>query len=100
MPRLHIALHDGFRGNHVTITVDGNVVYDRSGVATDLRISRADAVDVDVAATSVAVAVDVDAGAIAGAVTVDLSAAPYVAIDLMDGGKLRFTHSGEAFAYL
>ena len=27
MPKLHIALHDGFRGNHVVITVDGNVVF-------------------------------------------------------------------------
>jgi hypothetical protein len=100
MPRIHIALHDGFRGNHVVITVDGNVVFDRNGVRTDLRISRADAIDVDVAAASVAVAVNVDPGAIAGAVTVDVAATPFLAIDLLDGGKLRFTHSAEPFAYM
>jgi hypothetical protein len=100
MPRLHIALHDGFRGNHVVITVDGRVVFDRTGVTTDLRISRADAMDVDVAAASVAVAVNVNPGAIAGAVTVDVAAAPFLAIDVLDGGKLRFTHSAQPFAYM
>ena len=99
MARLHIALHDGFQGNHVVITVDGNIVFDRSGVTTDLRISRADAIDVDVAAASAEVAVTVNPGAIAGAVTVDIAEAPFLAIDLTEG-QLRFTHSREPFAYL
>lgn len=100
MPRIHIALHDGFRGNHVVITVNGNVAFDRSAVKTDLRISRADAIDVDVDAASVKVAVRVDPGAITGAVTVEVAATPFLAIDLLDGGKLRFTPSAEPFAYM
>jgi hypothetical protein len=99
MPKLHIALHDGFRGNHVVIAVDGNVVFDRSGVTTDLRISRADAIDVDVTAASVTVAVNVDPGAIAGTVTVDVAAAPFLAIELLEGG-VRFIHSVEPFRYM
>ncbi len=47
---LHIALHDGFQRRHVVIVVDGRTVFDRAGVTTDLRISRADAVDIEVTA--------------------------------------------------
>jgi len=100
MPKLHIALHDGFRGNHVVITVDGNVVFNRTGVKTDLRISRADAIDVDVAAASAAVAVNVDSGAVADTQTVEVAATPFLAIDLLDGGKLRFPRSAEPFRYM
>jgi len=98
MPKLHIALHDGFRGNHVVITVDGKVVFDRTGVKTDLRISRADAIDVDVAAASAAVVVNVDA--VTDTLTVEVAATPFLAIDLVDGGKLRFTRSAEPFRYM
>jgi hypothetical protein len=48
MHPLHFALHDGFQRHHVTIRVDGKVVFDRDGITTDLRISRADAADVEV----------------------------------------------------
>jgi membrane-associated protease RseP (regulator of RpoE activity) len=100
MSRLHIALHDGFRGNHVVIAVDKKVVFDRTGVTTDLRISRADAIDVDVAAPSAVVAVSVNPGAFAGEVTVDVAKTPFLAVDLLDRGDLRFNQSAEPFAYL
>jgi hypothetical protein len=99
MHPLHIALQDGFRQHSVAITVDGRDVYNKSGVTTDLRISRADAVDVEVAQPRVRIEVVVDPGNIRAAWDHDAQAAPYLAISL-EGGRLRFTASQEPFRYL
>ncbi|MGE0259309.1 MAG: hypothetical protein AB7H71_08630 [Alphaproteobacteria bacterium] len=99
MHPLHIALHDGFQGNHVRISVDGQTVFDRAGVRTDLRISRADAVDVSAPAQHVRIEVTVDPGGVAGATEVDAAATPYVAIDLAGSG-IQFKLSADPFAYL
>ena len=99
MHSLHIALQDGFRENSVTITVDGRTVYDKHGVVTDLRISRADSVDIEGVAAKVQVAVLVNPGNITATWDHDAQAAPYLAISL-EGGQLRFTASQESFRYL
>ena len=96
---LHIALQDGFRQNGVTITVDGRTVYDKSGIATDLRISRADEVDVEGVAAKVRVGVVVSPGHVTATWDHDAQASPYLAISL-EGGQLRFTASQEAFRYM
>ena len=48
MATLGIELQDGFEGDEVVCTVDGREVLRRSAVRTDLRISRADSVEVQV----------------------------------------------------
>jgi uncharacterized protein (DUF2345 family) len=99
MHPLHIALHDGFQGQHVRISVNGQSVFDRAGVRTDLRISRADAVDVIAPAQHVRIEATVDPGGVSGATEVDVVATPHVAIDCA-GSSLRFTPSAEPFAYM
>jgi len=99
MHPLHIALQDGFQGQHVRITVNGQGVYDRAGVRTDLRIARADAVDVSAPAPRARIEVTAEPGGYSGAADVDVVATPYVAIDLANG-SIRFKTSAEPFAYM
>ena len=96
---LHIALQDGFRQHHVTITVDGRTVYSRQDVTTDLRISRADAVDTEVAQPRVRVGITVEPGNITASQEHDAQVAPFLAISL-EGDQVRFTASQEVFRYL
>ncbi len=96
---LHIALHDGFTGQTVSIAVDGRAVYRRDNVRTDLRISRADGFDVDVAGPTVTLSVTIEPGGQHASTQVDVGATPYVAVDLQDGG-IHFKRSDEPFRYL
>jgi hypothetical protein len=100
MHPLHIALHDGFQGQHIRIAIDGQTVFDRAHVITDLRISRADAVDVDAPTPRVSVSVSIEPGGIAGSQEVDVTATPYVSIDLAPDGSLHWKCSAEPFRYM
>jgi hypothetical protein len=96
---MHIALHDGFAGHTVAVKVDGREVYRRAGVTTDLRISRADAFDVETAAPLAEVEVTVEPGGLHAAIRLDVAATPYLAVDLKPG-MLRFTPAHEPFRYM
>ena len=98
MATLHIALHDGFAGDAVVVAVDGQEVFNRSGVKTDLRISRADAVDTET--HNGAATVQVSARGRTAQATVDAAATPYVAVDLGPDGQPAIRASAEPFAYL
>lgn len=99
MPMMHITLRDGFRGNHVIVAVDGKTVFDRRDVRTDLRISRADGVDAEVAGSTATVVATVD-GSRSASTTVDVEANPYLAIDIADDNAVRFQSSAEPFRFL
>ena len=96
---LHIALHDGFTGQTVTVTIDGREVWRRDNVRTDLRISRAAAFDTEAARSAVTVGVTVEPGTLRATAPVDIAATPYVAVDVQDGG-IRIKPSAEPFHYL
>lgn len=96
---MHIALHDGFTGQTVTVMVDGRQVYRRADVRTDLRISRADAFDTGAAGPTAEVEVTVEPGGMAAATRLDPTATPYLAIDLR-GGTIHFTRSATPFFYM
>jgi hypothetical protein len=98
MATLHIALHDGFAGDTVAIGLDGREVYSKAGVRTDLRISRADSVDVE--APDGQATVEVRARGRTAAATVDPSRTPYVAVDLGPDGQPGIRATTEPFAYL
>lgn len=100
MPMLHIALHDGFAGQRVRITLNGRTIYDQPDVRTDLRIARADAIDVDVPARSSRLSVTIDPGGVTSATDVDAAATPYLAITIEAGGGLSWKASAEPFRYL
>jgi hypothetical protein len=60
--RLRVKLRDGFSGDTVSITVNGREIYRKSGVSTDLTISYADAVEIDVAEPVIKLEVSVEGG--------------------------------------
>jgi hypothetical protein len=96
---MHIALHDGFAGETVVVKVDGREVYRRGGVKTDLRISRADAFDVETTTPFAEVEIAIEPGGPRAAIRLDLGATSYLAVDLK-GGTLRLTPSREPFHYM
>jgi hypothetical protein len=98
MATVHIALQDGFQSDSVAIRVDGREVYNKDGVTTDLRISRADGFDVE--APDAGATVEVRARGISVATAVDPRRAPYVAVDIGSDGRPRMRLSEEPFAYL
>lgn len=82
--RLHVKLRDGFRHNTVTIRVNGEEVYRRSDLTTDLTISVADVVEIPVEESRIQLQVAVEGGP---ATTKDLHVreTPYVEIRIIDG---------------
>lgn len=100
MAQLHIALNDGFAGDAVAIRLDGREVYNKAGVKTDLRISRADAVDADAAEGGAEIEVEVEVRGHAARTRVDPKVTPYVGVDLGPDGQPRFRQQAEPFAYL
>lgn len=82
--KLRIRLRDGFRGQAVTVTLDGKEIYRKSGVTTDLAVSYADAVEASVDAAPVTLAVRVENGAAASA-DIDPRQTPFVDVWIVDG---------------
>lgn len=100
MLALHIALEDGFQNHTVTIELDGRQVYSRSGVTTDLRFSRADALMVKLAAVSAQLRVSVEPGGLQASVLVDVLATPYLGISRDPSLGIVFTPSSDMPRYL
>lgn len=98
MPRLHIALQDGFTGEPVSIRLDGVEVYRKPRVSTDLRISRADAVDVEVLSSRATVELEVRAER--ATIRIDPQETPFLAVSLDPEGHPQFRASAEPLAYL
>lgn len=97
MSTLHIALQDGFAGDEVAIRVDGREVYRKPGVRTDLRISRADGLDVEAGPRA---RVEVEARGLTAAADVEPQATPHLSISLDRDGRPQMRTSAEPFAYL
>jgi hypothetical protein len=98
MTTLHIALHDGFTGDAVSIRLDGQEVYSKPNVKTDLRISRADGLDVETPRPDATV--EVQARGRTASAAVDPARTPYLAVDLGPDGQPAIRASAEPFAYL
>jgi hypothetical protein len=98
MATIHVALQDGFRGDSVAVCLDGREVYNKQGVTTDLRISRADGFDID--APDAGATIEVKARGMSAAVDIDPRQAPYLAVDIGDDGRPRMRLSQQPFAYL
>jgi len=98
MSSLHIALQDGFAGDTVAIQLNGREIYRKDGVKTDLRISRADGIDVE--APDATATVEVQARSFSASASVDPARTPYLAVNLDAEGRPQLRTSTEPFAYL
>ena len=100
MHKLHIALHDGFKANRVTITAEGRNVYDKTAVTTNLAISRADAFDVTVSSKTARLHVTVEPGGSQASTEIDVTQFPFVAVSRLQDGSIMFQPSNQPFRYM
>lgn len=97
MATLRIDLQDGFAGDPVAIRLDGREVYRKDAVRTDLRISRADGLDIVVPGGGGVI--EVEARGLTARVEVRPDRTPYLAVNLDAEGRPQVRASSEPFAY-
>lgn len=98
MPRLHIALQNGFTGVPVTITVDGREVYRKDNVRSRTQIGLADSVELEHA--SGPAAIDVTAGEASASVSVTVSGDLHVSISVTPENTIVHKSSPTPFRYM
>ncbi len=98
MPRLHIALQNGFTGVPVTIVVDGREVYRKDDVRTRTQIGLADSVELEHA--SGPVAIDVTAGEASGSARATVSGDLYVSLSVSPEKTIVHKSSSTPFRYM
>lgn len=91
--QLNVKLRDGFRDATVEVTVDGKVVFDQAGVTSDLSISTAAVIEVEVGSATVVLEVKVSGGP-TKALTIHVGQTPFVDVWNTDAG-LDFRVSAE-----
>lgn len=98
MPKLHIALQEGFAGEPVTISVDGREVYRKDQVRTRTQIGLADSVETthDAGPATIEVKAKTAAETIKTAIAGDL----YLAISLTPDGHIVHRTSAQPFRYM
>lgn len=90
--QLHIKLRDGFRDDTVTVQVNDRQVFHRSNVRTDLAISYADGVDVDVVGDLARVQISVEGGPSASKAVRPAETA-FVDVWIDDAGRMELRES-------
>lgn len=100
MANLHIALQDGFQQDTVIIYANGRTVYQKAGVTTNLAISLADTLELEVEKEAVRVEVVVASRDQRASITVNPGQTPYLAIQLGQEGALRLLPSAYPFRYM
>jgi hypothetical protein len=83
MPHLNIKLRDGFQDDEVVLTLDEKEIYRRTALSSDLTISFADALELEVEKNIAQLAVAV-AGRPKQSVQIDLNETPFIEIWIID----------------
>jgi hypothetical protein len=96
---LRIDLQDGFEDDEVVCTVDGREVLRRSAVRTDLRINRADSLEVALPDAPATVGIAVPTRDLATELTIDAREHPYLGVRIVEG-RLEATPMTERPFYL
>lgn len=99
MTMLHVALRDGFRGHTVQVRIDGEEVYQRDGVTTDLTISRADGFETQTDGGHLGIEVTAEPGPVRGSTVINTADHTYLTISL-EGNAVRFQPSSEPFRFM
>lgn len=100
MVTLHIALQDGFRDDVITIRVNGEKVFEKSGVTTKLQISYADSFELEIQGGAVTIGIDLPRRNISRSTNLQINSPSYLAINLQSDNKIDFKVSQEPFRYL
>ena len=96
---LHVALQEGFENDNVTIRLNDETIYENANVSTDLRISRADAIEVPLQDGRQRLSVSLPDRGLSGSVVVQGTTAVYVGVSIL-GNAVEFTVSDRPFGYL
>jgi hypothetical protein len=101
MPRVHVALQEGFQNDTVTVQLAGREVYRKSGVSTRMQIGLADKFDLDVTPGPAELHVEVPSRNAARSVplTVPADGELFVGISLSHQGAVTSQVSDEPFRY-
>jgi len=98
-PLLHVALQEGFESVPVEVRINGEEVYRRERVLTDIRIGLADTFEIPMPGRPVTVQVTIPSTGARDSLRVDLEGNVYVGVSYLEG-TLRFKVSGQPFGYL
>ncbi|HEX6656852.1 MAG TPA: hypothetical protein VF065_02145 [Ilumatobacter sp.] len=98
MPKLHIALQEGFAGEPVTISVDGRDVYRKDQVRTRTQIGLADSVETT--HDGGPATIDVKAKSAAETIKVSVDGDLYLALSLAPDGRIVHRTSAQPFRYM
>lgn len=98
MPRLHIALQEGFAGDPVSISVDGRDIYRKEGVRTRTQIGLADSIETthDPGSATIEIRARDSAATITPTLTGDL----FLAVSLSPDGRIVHRSSAQPFRYM
>ena len=98
MPRLHIALQEGFAGDRVSINVDGQEVSRKDAVRTRTQIGLADSVETthDPGSATIDIRARDDAATLTPTLTGDL----FLAVSLSPDGRIVHRSSAQPFRYM
>ena len=96
---LHVDLQEGFENDAVLLRLDDRTIYEETGVSTDMRISRADSIEVPLAAGSSTLSVSLPDRDIAGSIVLALSDSLHIGVSIQEG-SVKFTVSDQPFGYL
>ena len=96
---LHVDLQEGFDNDSVLVRLNDKPIYENSDVTTDLRISRADAVEVPLGDGPLRLSVSLPDRDISGSIVVQGKSAVYVGVSVTSD-LVEFTVSDEPFGYM
>ncbi len=97
---LHLALQDGFEHDDMVIRVNGEDVFTGTDISTDLRISLATTVDLEVTPGATTIEIVLTTRHLRATHTVDIRAPIYLAINITRDAQIRFRESLEPFGYV
>ena len=98
MPRLHIALQEGFAGDPVSINVDGHEIYRKDSVRTRTQIGLADSIETTHDKGSATI--EIHARDSAATIMPTLDGDLFLAVSLSPDGRIVHRSSAEPFRYM
>lgn len=98
MPRLHIALQEGFAGDPVSIAVDGREIYRKTEVRTRTQIGLADSVETTHDPGNATI--DIRARDASATITPTVAGDLFLGISLAPDGHILHKSSAQPFRYM
>jgi len=96
---LHVALQEGFDNDNVLMRLNDKPIYESARVTTDLRISRADAVEVPLSEGRLRLSVSLPDRDLSGSVVIQSKNTVHVGVSV-HSDTVEFTVSDRPFGYM